>query len=64
MRLRDGYLRLKFMVDGKVHYGWARLSVALDQRWQYDEVSGTLTGYAHETVPNKAISLDRSLARM
>ena len=49
------YLGLKFVVHGKVHYGWARLSVRLGHRPQYDDVSGTLTGYAYETVPNKPI---------
>jgi hypothetical protein len=49
------YLGLKFVIHGKVHYGWARLSVTLGHHWQYDDVSGTLTGYAYETVPNKPI---------
>ena len=49
------YLGLKFVVHGKVHYGWARLSVTLGHHRQYDDVSGTLTGYAYETVPNKSI---------
>jgi hypothetical protein len=49
------YLGLKFVIHGKVHYGWARLSVTLGHHWQYDDVSGTLTGYAYETIPNKPI---------
>ena len=53
--VRDRYLGLKFVIHGKVHYGWARLSVTLGHHRQYDDVSGTLTGYAYETVPNKAI---------
>lgn len=53
--VRNRYLGLKFAVDGKVHYGWARLSVTLAHHRQYDDVSGTLTGYAYETVPNKPI---------
>jgi len=53
--VRDRYLGLKFVVHGKVHYGWARLSVTLGHHRQYGDVSGTLTGYAYETVPNKAI---------
>ena len=51
----DRYLGLKFVVGGEVHYGWARLSVTLGHHRQYGDVSGTLTGYAYETVPNKAI---------
>jgi len=53
--VRNRYLGLKFVVHGKVHYGWARLSVTLGHHRQYDDVSGTLTGYAYETVPNKPI---------
>lgn len=53
--VRDRYLGLKFIIHGKVHYGWARLSVTLGHHRQYDDVSGTLTGYAYETVPNKPI---------
>ncbi len=53
--VRNRYLGLKFVIHGKVHYGWARLSVTLGHHRQFDDVSGTLTGYAYETVPNKAI---------
>ena len=52
---KNRYLGLKFVVHGKVHYGWARLSVTLGHHRQYGDVSGTLTGYAYETIPNKAI---------
>ncbi len=53
--VKDRYLGLKFVVGGEVHYGWARLSVTLGHRRQSGDVSGTLTGYAYETVPNKPI---------
>jgi hypothetical protein len=53
--VKNRYLGLKFVIDGKVHYGWARVSVTLGHHRQYDDVSGTLTGYAYETVPNKPI---------
>jgi len=49
------YLGLQFVVHGKVHYGWARLSVTLRHHQQYDNVRGTLTGYAYETIPDKPI---------
>jgi hypothetical protein len=42
------YLGFKFLIDGQVHYGWARLTVT-----SYYGV--TLTGYAYETIPNKTI---------
>jgi hypothetical protein len=45
------YLGLKFHVDGKVHYGWARLSVMTN----IAGITATLTGYAYETIPNKGI---------
>jgi hypothetical protein len=44
----DRYLGLKFFIDGKVHYGWARMTV------QFRETT-VLTGYAYETIPNKPI---------
>ena len=53
--VRNRYLGLKFVVHGEVHYGWAKLSVTLGHRRQTDDVIGTLTGYAYETIPNKAI---------
>jgi hypothetical protein len=49
------YLGLKFVVDGQVHYGWARVSVTVGHHPQLDDVNATLTGYAYETIPNKAI---------
>ena len=57
--VRNRYLGLKFVVDGEVHYGWARLSVTLGHQRQSDDVVGTLTGYAYETVPDKAIIAGR-----
>jgi hypothetical protein len=49
--VNNRYLGLKFKIDGKTRYGWARLSVHND----YREITATLTGYAYETVPHKAI---------
>jgi hypothetical protein len=45
------YLGLKFVVQGDIHYGWARLSVTATARGIY----GLVTGYAYETVANKSI---------
>lgn len=53
--VKNRYLGLKFVVDGEVHYGWARLSVTLGHDRQLGDVSGTLTGYAYETIPDKPI---------
>ena len=44
---------MKFTINGKVHYGWARLSVTnLKGKFR---ITATLTGYAYETIPNKPI---------
>jgi hypothetical protein len=43
------YLGLKFLINGEVHYGWARMSI----RVMRDKIR--LTGYAYETIPNKQI---------
>jgi len=53
------YLGLKFVVNGEIHYGWARFSVTLGHQRQVDDVVGTLTGYAYETIPNKPIFAGR-----
>jgi hypothetical protein len=46
------YLGLKFKIDGKIHYGWARLTVQLPGNFL---INATLTGYAYETLPGKSI---------
>jgi len=51
INVKNRYLGFEFVIKGKVHYGWARLSVSLS----FDDVHGTLTGYAYETIPNKPI---------
>ena len=50
--VKNRYLGLKFQIKGKTHYGWARLNIARDV---FGGLSGLLTGYAYETVPNKRI---------
>jgi hypothetical protein len=47
------YLGLKCQIAGKTHYGWARLNVSFDHHSK--KITGTLTGYAYETIPNKPI---------
>jgi hypothetical protein len=49
--VNDGYLGLRFDIDGKIHYGWARLNVHLTN----GVFDALLTGYAYETIPNKPI---------
>jgi hypothetical protein len=45
----DRYLGFKFLINGEIHYGWARLTTTNDLLHVF------LTGYAYETVPNKTI---------
>jgi hypothetical protein len=49
VNVTNRYLGLKFLINGQVHYGWARMTLS----------SGNpilvVTGYAYETVPNKQI---------
>jgi hypothetical protein len=47
----QAYLGLKFTIQGKIHFGWARVKVDTLQR----PFSAILTGYAYETIPGKAI---------
>jgi hypothetical protein len=49
--VKDRYLGVKFSVDGEAHFGWVRLTV----HDQGHAITAVLTGYAYETVPNKAI---------
>jgi hypothetical protein len=51
------YLGLKFMIDGKVHYGWASFTTQEKPAWT---ATATLTGYAYETVPNKPITTGKT----
>jgi hypothetical protein len=48
---KSRYLGLKFVMDGGIHFGWARLTITCVNL----HVAATFTGYAYETVPNKAI---------
>jgi|HubBroStandDraft_6_1064221.scaffolds.fasta_scaffold07588_2 hypothetical protein len=52
INVNNRYLGVRFYINGKVHYGWARLNVQVQLPLT---VTATLTGYAYETVPNKPI---------
>ncbi len=45
--VRNHYLGFKFLINGDVHYGWARFTISL---------ASFMTGYAYETVPDKPIT--------
>jgi hypothetical protein len=44
------YLGVKFLINGQTHYGWIQMSVVTTE-----ELGGTVTEYAYETVANKKI---------
>jgi len=50
--VKNRYLGLTFLIKGKIHYGWARLSATIGEHYR---VHATMTGYAYETVSGKAI---------
>jgi hypothetical protein len=52
VRDRDRYLALKFIINGRHHFGWARLDVICNAPTN-SQVTATLSGYAYETVPGK-----------
>lgn len=45
------YLGLRFIIQGQIHYGWARLNVTAAA----SEMYGAVNGFAYETEPNKPI---------
>jgi hypothetical protein len=49
------YLGLKFLINGEVHFGWARFNVTIERGFRSGAVYAALTGYAYETVPNRSI---------
>lgn len=53
--VKNRYLGLKFSINGMTHFGWARLNVTCTTTYGSHQVTGLLTGYAYETVPNKPI---------
>jgi len=53
--VKKRYLGFKFTIKGKTHFGWARLNVSCTNTMGVHQVNGLLTGYAYETIANKAI---------
>jgi hypothetical protein len=56
-RATNRFLGLRFVINGEVHYGWARLTVLANEH--REEVHATLTGYAYETEANTPILTGR-----
>ena len=55
--VKNRFLGLQFVIKGKKHFGWARLSVS---KPPYIAI---LTGYAYETIPNKPIIAGKTHGR-
>ena len=56
--LQNRYLGLKFKIRGQTHFGWARVTVTTSPgKFSF---TAKLTGYAYETIPNKAILAGRT----
>jgi hypothetical protein len=49
--VNNRFLGVKFLIDGEIHYGWARLTVTNFTKGG----TAVLTGYAYENVPNREI---------
>ena len=49
--IKNRFLGIRFLIRGRFHYGWARITVTT----QGTSFSATLTGYAYETVPGRGI---------
>jgi hypothetical protein len=56
--VKNRYLGLKFSINGNIHYGWARLNLAVNHGRPY--ITATLTGFAYETGANKPIVTGRT----
>lgn len=53
--LKDQFLGVRFLIGGKPHYGWIRLTVTTDTKLHGPVIAAKITGYAYETVANKPI---------
>jgi len=49
--IKNRYLGVKFQIQGRFHFGWARITVTTTS----NSFTATLTGYAYETIPGKGI---------
>jgi hypothetical protein len=50
-KVEFGYVGLKFLIDGQVHYGWARVKFPYPYGYKYPSIYG----YAYESTPNAPI---------
>jgi len=57
----NGFLGLRFDIDGEIHYGWAELKVR-DVYQSRDAYAELLVAYAYDTVPNEPIFAGEGLS--
>jgi hypothetical protein len=48
----ERFLGVRFLIDNVIHYGWVRLTITSGPD---KNVTGTITGYAYETIAGKTI---------
>jgi hypothetical protein len=51
--IRNHFVGFKFLIQGEIHFGWARFTVSIKKA---AKIAPVLTGYAYETQPNTPIS--------
>ena len=56
IRVKQAYLGLKFVIKGKIHFGWARIKMVSSNVG----FPAIITGYAYETIPGKSIVAGRA----
>lgn len=61
LNVKQAYLGLKFLINGKTHFGWLRLKLSFERTSK--TITATLTGYAYETIPNKPILTGQTRGR-
>ena len=49
--VKNRYIGLKFKINGKFHFGWARITVITSK----GSFTSILTGFAYETIADKSI---------
>jgi hypothetical protein len=49
------YMGVRFLLNGKTHYGWVRLNVKTTSNPSGPELTASITEYAYESVANKTI---------
>lgn len=53
----DRFVGVRFQIKGQTHYGWVRITVATKIERGCGTISATITSWAYETIPNKAITI-------